>query len=225
MERVFGYVRVSSPGQVGGDGFDRQVEAIAAYAKAHRLEVVNVYREEGVSGTSETRPALATLMVDLEQNGHGVKMVIVERLDRLARDLMVQEAVIQDFQRHGFDLISATEGPDLLSGDPTRKLIRQVFGAVAEYDKSMLVLKLRAARERVKAKTGKCDGRKGYYETDHGKVVLARIKQLKRKRRDMKSLSATDIAEVLNQEGLMTLTGKPWTGGNVSAAMRRNEKR
>jgi len=225
MERVFGYVRVSSPGQVGGDGFDRQVEAIAAYAKAHRLEVVNVYREEGVSGTSETRPALATLMVDLEQNGHGVKTVIVERLDRLARDLMVQEAVIQDFQRHGFDLISATEGPDLLSGDPTRKLIRQVFGAVAEYDKSMLVLKLRAARERVKAKTGKCDGRKGYYETDHGKVVLARIKQLKRKRRDMKSLSATDIAEVLNQEGLMTLTGKPWTGGNVSAAMRRNEKR
>ena len=225
MERVFGYVRVSSPGQVGGDGFDRQVEAIAAYAKAHRLEVVNVYREEGVSGTSETRPALATLMVDLEQNGHGVKTVIVERLDRLARDLMVQEAVIQDFQRHGFDLISATEGPDLLSGDPTRKLIRQVFGAVAEYDKSMLVLKLRAARERVKAKTGKGDGRKGYYETDHGKVVLARIKQLKRKRRDMKSLSATDIAEVLNQEGLMTLTGKPWTGGNVSAAMRRNEKR
>jgi len=225
MERVFGYARVSSPGQVGGDGFDRQLEAINAYAKAHRLEVVNFYREEGVSGTSETRPALANLMVDLKHNGHGVKTVIVERLDRLARDLMVQEAVIQDFQRHGFDLISATEGSDLLSGDPTRKLIRQVFGAVAEYDKSMLVLKLRTARERVKAKTGKCDGRKGYYETDHGKVVLARIKQLKRKRRDMKPLSATDIAEVLNREGLMTLTGKPWTGGNVSAAMRRNEKR
>jgi len=116
-------------------------------------------------------------------------------------------------------------GTDLIHADPTRKLIRQIFGVVAEYDKSMSVQKLRAARERVKAKTGKGDGRKGYYATDHGKVVLARIKQLKRKRRDMKPLSATDIAEVLNREGLMTVTGKLWTGGNVSAAMRRNEKR
>lgn len=225
MERVFGYVRVSSPGQVHGDGFDRQAEAIADYARAHRLEVVRIYREEGVSGTSDTRPALAELMVDLEKNGHGVKTVIVEKLDRLARDLMVQEAVIRDFQKHGFDLISATEGPNLLSEDPTRKLIRQMFGALAEYDKSMLVLKLRAARERVKAKNGKCDGRKGYYETDHGKAVLARIKQLRRKRRDMKPLSFADIADVLNKEGMLTLTGKPWTGGNVTAATRRNQSR
>ena len=225
MERVFGYVRVSSPGQVHGDGFDRQAEAIAAYARSHRLEVVHVYREEGVSGTSDTRPALAELMVDLEENGHGVKTVIVEKLDRLARDLMVQEAVIRDFQKHGFDLISATKGPNLLREDPTRKFVRQVFGALAEYDKSMLVSKLRAARERVKAKTGKCDGRKGYYETDHGKAVLARIKQLRRKRRDMKPLSFPDVADVLNKEGMLTLAGTPWTGGNVAAAMRRNQKR
>ncbi|WP_428564633.1 MAG: recombinase family protein [Solidesulfovibrio sp. DCME] len=225
MERVFGYVRVSSPGQVQGDGLARQAKAIADYARAHRLEVVRIYREEGVSGTSDTRPALAELMVDLEENGHGVKTVIVEKLDRLARDLMVQEAVIRDFQKHGFNLISATEGPNLLSEDPTRKFVRQVFGALAEYDKSMLVSKLRAARERVKAKTGKCDGRKGYYETDHGKAVLARIKQLRRKRRDMKPLSFPDIAGVLNKEGILTLAGKHWTGGNVAAAMRRNQKR
>lgn len=177
------------------------------------------------ASAGQAPPALAELMVDLEENGHGVKTVIVEKLDRLARDLMVQEAVIRDFQKHGFDLISATEGHNLLSEDPTRRFVRQVFGALAEYDKSMLVSKLRAARERVKAKTGKCDGRKGYYETDHGKAVLARTKQLRRKRRDMKPLSFADIADVLNKEGMLTLTGKPWTGGNVTAATRRNQSR
>jgi len=179
----------------------------------------------GSAGQALDRPALASLLDDSANNDHAVKAIIVEKLDRLARDLMVQEVILRDFQRRGVNLISATEGSDLLSEDPTRKLIRQMFGAVAEYDKSMLVMKLRAARERVKAKTGKCDGRKGYYETDHGKTVLARIKQLKRKRRDMKPLSSTDIAEALNREGLMTLTGKAWTGGNVAAAMRRNRKR
>ncbi|HML55342.1 MAG TPA: recombinase family protein [Solidesulfovibrio magneticus] len=225
MARISGYVRVSSPGQVQGDGLARQAEAIADDARSHRLDVVDINREEGVSGTSDDRPALARLMVYLEENGHGVKTVIVEKLDRLTRDLMVQEAVIRDFQKHGFDLISATKGPNLLREDPTRKFVRQVFGALAEYDKSMLVSKLRAARERVKAKTGKCDGRKGYYETDHGKAVLARIKQLRRKRRDMKPLSFPDVADVLNKEGMLTLAGKPWTGGNVAAAMRRNQKR
>ena len=112
-----------------------------------------------------------------------------------------------------------------MSEDPTRKLIRQLFGALAEYDKSMLVMKLRGARERMQAKTGKCDGRKGYDETDHGKAVLARIKQLRRKRRDIKPLSFADIADVLNKEGMLTLTGKPWTGGNVTAATRRNPAR
>jgi hypothetical protein len=148
-ERVFGHVRVSSPGQVHGDGFDRQAEAIADYARSHRLEVVRSYREESVSGTSDNRPALAELMVDLEENGHGVETVIIERLDRLACDLMVQEVVISDFLKPGFALISATEGPNLLSEGPARKLIRQMFGALAEYGKSMLVMKLRAARERV----------------------------------------------------------------------------
>jgi len=76
MERVFGYAQASSPGQVGGDGVERQAEAINTYAKAHHLEVVRNYGEEGVSGTTDVRPILANLMVDLEENGHGVKTVI-----------------------------------------------------------------------------------------------------------------------------------------------------
>jgi hypothetical protein len=48
------------------------------------------------------------------------------KVDRLARDLMVQEHIIQDMQRRGITLISVAE-PDLCSDDPTRKLLRQMF--------------------------------------------------------------------------------------------------
>jgi len=142
----------------------RQEKAIQDYAELNGITIEKIYREEGVSGTLQDRPALAQMMVSLEQNGFGVKTILIEKVDRLARDLMIQEAIINDLQKKGFDLISAVEGDDLLSGDPTRKLVRQVLGAIVEYDKTMTVLKLRTARERIRARDGKCEGRKGYSE-------------------------------------------------------------
>jgi DNA invertase Pin-like site-specific DNA recombinase len=52
--------------------------------------------------------------------------------------------------------------PDLLQNDASRIMMRQIFGAVAQYEKAMIVGKLRGARQRVKAKTGRCEGRKHY---------------------------------------------------------------
>ena len=100
----------------------------------------------------------------LEKNGHDVHTVIIERIDRLARDLMIQETILDDFKKSGISIISVTDG-DLLEDNPTRKLVRQVLGAIAEYDKEMTVQKLRVARNRKKASTGKkCEGRKSYHE-------------------------------------------------------------
>ena len=147
MTKAHSYLRVSGKGQVEGDGFPRQLKAIRQYAESHDMKIVSVFREEGVSGTVESanRPAWAELMTALHSNG--VRTIIIEKLDRLARDLMVQETIIADLNRHGFDLISVAE-PDLMATDPTRILMRQLMGAVAQYDKSQIVLKLRGARLR-----------------------------------------------------------------------------
>lgn len=209
--KAFGYIRVSDISQVNGGGFDRQEKAIHKYAKANDIEVVDIFREKGVSGTLEQRPALAQLLVSLENNGHGITCVIIEKLDRLARDLMIQEAIIRDFQSKGFELISTAEGADLLANDPSRKLIRQVFGSIAEYEKSMLVLKLQAARQRQKAITGKCEGRKGYHDTEEGQAVLHRIKALRRKPKYKRRLTWQQVADRLNEEGIHTLDGHTWT--------------
>ena len=165
MTKAHAYLRVSGKGQVEGDGFTRQLKAIREYAAAHDIRIVNVYREEGVSGTKESadRPAWSELMTALHSNG--VRVVIIERLDRLARDLMVQETIIADLRKYGFELVSVAE-PDLMANDPTRILVRQMMGAVAQYEKSQIVLKLRGARMRKRAKEGRCEGRKpyGFYE-------------------------------------------------------------
>lgn len=228
MKTAFVYSRVSSQGQVGEDkdGLIRQESTCRQWAKVNGYEIAGVYCEEGVSGTLEDRPALARLMVDLELNGHGVKTVLIEKLDRLARDLMVQEAIVRDFQRQGFEIISALEGPDLCSNDPSRKLVRQVFGAIAEYDKAMLVLKLRAARERMKAKTGRCEGRKPYGETPEEQQVIRRIRAMRRTRKGgAKGMTLQGICDKLNGEGLSPKDGGQWQPAQVHTLLNRKGKR
>ena len=164
-----------------GDGFTRQLKAIREYAAAHDIKIVNVYREEGVSGTKESadRPASSELITALHANG--VRVVIIEKLDRLARDLMVQEAIIADLRKHGFELVSVAE-PDLMANDPTRILVRQMMGAVAQYEKSQIVLKLRGARMRKRAKEGRCEGRNPYGYNDGEGAALERLGTLRGRR-------------------------------------------
>lgn len=207
MTSCYGYIRVSSRGQLDGDGPERQEQAIKAYAASHGLEVVGTY-QDSITGTTETRPKLAEMLVALEANGQGIKTVIIERLDRLARDLLVQEAIIRDFRRLGIALVSTCEGPDLMDNDPTRKLVRQVLGAIAEYEKQMIVLKLRAARERKRAKTGKCEGQKGY-PIEFRKRLLTLTE----------NLTLEQTAQTLNAEGSKTLKGHPWTAKAVGNAI------
>ena len=215
MVRAFAYLRVSGKAQVEGDGFPRQTEAIRRYAAEHDIKIVRAYRDEGVSGTKDldNRPAFADMMTALHSNG--TKLVLVEKLDRLARDLMVQETIIGDLRKNGFDLISVME-PDLLQDDPSRKLMRQIFGAIAEYEKTMIVLKLRGARARARSKNGRCEGRKpfGYFEDEI--ETLARIKVLR-----AQGMGFDRIAARLNEEKISTRTGKPWHGLVVNRILTR----
>src|SRR6185437_1573118 len=129
MTRAYAYLRVSGKGQLDGDGFTRQRAAIQSYAKGNGIRVVKWFEEQGVSGTKdlENRPALQDMLIAL--HGDGVRLVLIEKLDRLARDLMVQETILGDLRKHEFEIISVAE-PDLCSDDPSRKLVRQVFGAI-----------------------------------------------------------------------------------------------
>src|SRR5579872_3779808 len=206
MTKAHAYLRVSGKGQVEGDGFTRQLKAIKEYSASHDIKIVRVFREEGVSGATESadRAAWAELMTALHANG--VRTILIEKLDRLARDLMIQETIIADLRRNGFELVSVAE-PDLMANDPTRILMRQLMGAVAQYDKSQIVLKLRGARMRMRAKEGRCEGRKPYGFFDGEGAVIERMKALK-----ASGLGFDRVAAQLNAEGLKTRMGARWHG-------------
>ncbi len=218
------YLRVSGKGQVDGHGFDRQRETIARHAKANGIALAGEYRDEGVSGTKETadRAGLAAMLDRLEHNG--VKVVLVERSDRIARDLVVGEIILGQLRDIGVRVIEAESGTDLTAGDqdnPTGKLIRQILGVVAEFEKDVIVLKLRAARERIRRDKGRCEGRKPYGDRPGEARGLERLRQLRRKPRKGKRLSFAKIADQLNAEQLPTRTGRPWTPGSVHAIVKR----
>ena len=213
---AFAYLRVSGKGQVDGDGFTRQLGAIEQYAASHGFRIRKVYREEGISGAKEleNRPALLELLEAI--GSRDVRVVMIEKLDRLARDLMIQETIIGDLRKRGIELVSVAE-PDLCSDDPSRKLVRQIFGAIAEYEKAMIVLKLRGARQRIKARTGRCEGMKAYGEGRTEKRVVSRILELR-----AAGLALDRIAETLNTEGAKPKYGVKWYGSSVSNVLKRN---
>jgi DNA invertase Pin-like site-specific DNA recombinase len=213
------YLRVSGKGQVEGDGFPRQRQAIATYAKRRGFEVIEEYRDEGVSGTRELddRPGLAQVLDRVEHNG--VKVVIVERADRLARDLMIGEIILDQFRRAGVRVVAA-DGTDLTTNDnPTTVMVRQILGAVAQFDKSMTVAKLRAARMRLRAKGHRVEGRKPYGTHENERALIDRMRALRRKPAKGARLSYAGIAAQLNAEGHTTRYGRPWTRDGVCKAL------
>jgi DNA invertase Pin-like site-specific DNA recombinase len=170
------------------------------------------FSDLGVSGTKELadRPGLAALLDRLESNG--VRTVIVERADGLARDLMVQEVIVGQFAKIGARILTS-DGVDLTAydDDPTRRLIRQVLGDVAEFDKRILVLKLRAARERRRARGERVEGVKPYGYFPAEQATLDRMRQLRRKPPKGRRLSIAAVAERLNAEGHRNRAGREWS--------------
>jgi len=210
MTKCFAYLRVSGKSQIRGDGFPRQFLACRRYAAANDMKIVRIFRERGVTGEMELegRPQLSALFAALEENG--VRTIIIERLDRFARDLLVQETIIADMLKKGYLLISASE-PDLCSTDPSRILIRQIFGAIAQYDKAMTVLKLRGARERLRAKGLRCDGRVPFGLKPGEQPILDRMRYL----RDVEHKRYEAIAVILNEERIPTRMGKKWKASTI----------
>jgi DNA invertase Pin-like site-specific DNA recombinase len=112
----------------------------------------------------------------IERNG--VRTIIVETASRFARDLMVQEVGHAMLRGRGIDLIAADNPGSFLDDTPTAKLVRQVLGAISEFE--MTVAKLRGARERKRRDVDKCEGRKSHAERNPSIVTLA--KQLRRQK-------------------------------------------
>lgn len=176
LTKSIAYFRTSSETNVGEnrDSLKRQREAVAKYAKTAGYEVIAEYSDDGVKGADpvDQRPGFAAMMKHIA--GNGVCTIIVETASRFARDLIIQETGWRYLRDNGITLIAADSPEAFLDETPTAVMIRQILGSVSQFEKAMLVAKLKGARDRKKAETGKCGGRKSYGERNPEMVALAK---------------------------------------------------
>jgi Resolvase, N terminal domain len=132
----------------------------------------------------------------------------VETASRFARDLMVQEVGHAKLRERGIDLIAADNPGSFIDATPTAKLVRQVLGAISEFDKAMTVAKLRGARERKRREAGKCEGRKSHAERNPELVALA--KRLHRQKPKGGRMSLRAISAELATQGFLNENGRPF---------------
>src|SRR5271166_2945825 len=175
--KAVAYLRTSSKTNVGPDkdSDKRQLAAIEAHAKAHGFDIVATFYDAAVSGADPVtdRPGFAEMLERLMSNG--ARTIIVESPDRFARDLMVQLAGHDMLKAKGISLVAASAPTHFIEDTPTAILVRQVLGAVAEFEKTTLVAKLAAARRRKRMATGeKVEGRKSHAEVRPDVVKLAK---------------------------------------------------
>lgn len=210
------YLRTSSATNVGGDSSQRQREAIHAYAARSGLEVAQEFYDAAVSGADplDQREGFTALLAWCAETG--VQTILVENASRFARDLIVQETGHALLKGQGFSLIAADDPGAFTADTPTARMVRQILGAVSEFEKANLVAKLKGARDRASAANGgkRIEGRKGYAETKPELVKEA--KRLARKNpKTGKARSLREIAAELADLGYKTASGKEFSAGQV----------
>jgi len=128
--------------------------------------------------------------------------------------LIVQETAWQFLKDAGITLIAADNPDAFLDDTPTAVMIRQILGSVSQFEKAMLVAKLRGVRDRKKVATGKCGGRKSYQERDAEMEAIA--KKLARYSVGGRKCSLCDIAAELKAQGYVASSGKAFGAAAVA---------
>src|SRR4051794_9623519 len=213
------YYRTSSAANVGADkdSLARQREAVTAYAKAHGLTIVREFNDPAISGGDpiDQRPGFVELLAYI--HGNGARIILVENASRFARDLAVQLAGHDLLKTRGVELIPVDAPDHFLDETPTAVMVRQILGAVAQFEKAALVQKLRHARERKRAETGRCEGRKPVPE-----AVVREAKRLARvnpKTHEKRSLR--QIAAKLARLGYLAPSKKPYEPTSIKRMLER----
>ena len=149
-KRVGLYMRVSTKDQ----SCDMQLNDLQHYAKERGFEVFKVYKDNGISGAQESRPALSELMNDAKKRKFDV--VLVWRFDRFARSTKHLINSLYEFRNLGIDFISYQENIDTSS--PLGEAIFTIISAMAKLERDIIAERVQGGLRRAQA-NGKRLGR------------------------------------------------------------------
>lgn len=222
--KAVAYLRTSPATNVGADkdSAKRQMGAINAYAKAAQIEIIlPPYYDAAVSGADpiDSRPGFKQLLAYIALHAE-VRMILVENASRFARDLAVQLAGHSLLKQRGIELVPVDAPNHFTDETPTATMVRQILGAVSEFEKAGIVHKLKVARDAKRARTGKCEGRKSHAEVNPNAVAMAR--RLHRKNRETgKRMSLRKIAATMAKQGHMATSGRTYGPSAIQSMLAR----
>ena len=150
MMRVARYARVSTLQQVETQTLEQQLDRLQTDTDEQGWDwrEAQVFRDDGVSGSTLTRPGLDRLRDQVASRTFDG--VLVTAPDRLARKYVHQILLIEEFEQAGCELIFI-ERP--MSQDPNDQRLLQIRGAVAEYERTLIAERMRRGRQ-YKYRTG-----------------------------------------------------------------------
>jgi DNA invertase Pin-like site-specific DNA recombinase len=150
--RVALYARVSTSN--GQQDPEMQLRELREYAERRGWQIAEVYTDAGVSGSKDSRPALNRLMIDAKQRRFDA--VLVWKLDRFGRSLRHLVNALAELEALGVAFVSLRDNLDLAT--PSGRLMFQIIGAMAEFERSLIQERVKAGLRNAKAK-GKRLGR------------------------------------------------------------------
>jgi DNA invertase Pin-like site-specific DNA recombinase len=144
--RVAIYARVSTSNN--GQDTDLQTNELREYAEHRGWRIVREYVDRGVSGCKDSRPALNELLADVHQRKCDV--VLVWKLDRMGRSLRHLVNTLAELEARGVAFVSLQDNLDLST--PAGRLMFNVIGAMAEFERALIQERVKAGIRNARAK-------------------------------------------------------------------------
>jgi DNA invertase Pin-like site-specific DNA recombinase len=160
-----------------------QEQELVEYLKHRNWTLYKIYRDKGVSGAIERRPALDTLLDDCRRRK--VDVVIVWKFDRFARSLKQLLNALELFRALGIGFVSCTEAID--TSLPHGEMLFQIIGAIAQWERSLIVERVKAGLNHARQQ-GKRLGRPSLRELEPEEITKLKDER-KRKRVPFRELA------------------------------------
>jgi DNA invertase Pin-like site-specific DNA recombinase len=141
--RVALYARVST---LNGQNPETQLVELREYAARRGWEIVSEYVDAGVSGSKDSRPSLNRLMSHAHQRKFDA--ICVWKLDRFGRSLKHLVTTLAELEALGVTFFSLKDNWDLST--PSGRLMFQIIGAMAEFERELIRERIRAGMRRRK---------------------------------------------------------------------------
>ena len=215
--KVAGYVRVSQERAArNGYGLGAQEQEVRRFVEYKGWTLVDLYREEGVSGYQKDRPAMDRLLADAKAGRFDV--AVFPSIDRAGRSVQDVIEIDRALRAGGVKTVFLREGVD--PSTPTGELFRNIMASLAEFEGRVIYERLSKGKRKKASEGGYTGGwvPYGYRRTDDGTIAVvpekaAVVERIFRLAAEERSLPA--IAKTVREENAPTRNGGVWRPSTI----------